>query len=189
MIIGVAGTIGAGKETLTSHFREKGFVYFETSAILKEMLIQRGLGVTRENMQNLGDELRKKGGMEALMKILLERTKKEPEKNYIFDSLRNDGEYSFLKQNIPDFVLIAVDAPREIRFKRILERGKPHDPKTWQDFLKVDERDLEDKQNPLGQQTAKLLKLADFVIINDADIEKAMAQVKEVYSKIIKAGS
>ena len=60
MIIGVTGSIAAGKETLTGFFRERGFIYFETSALLKEELSKRGLTLTRENMQNLGDELRKK---------------------------------------------------------------------------------------------------------------------------------
>lgn len=186
MIIGIAGTIGAGKETLTGFFREKGFVYFETSAILKEMLAERGLEITRENMQNLGDELRKKEGAGALMKIMLEKSKKDESKNYIFDSLRNDGEADFLRENCKNFVLIAVDAPREIRFKRIVERGKPHDPKIWEEFLKVDERDLCDKENPHGQQTGKLLKMADFVIVNDKDFESARKQVEEIYAKIAK---
>jgi len=184
IIIGVAGTIGAGKETLTSFFRNKGFVYFETSAILKEILAKEGKEITRENMQNLGDELRRKEGVGALMKIMLEKALKDTSKNYIFDSLRNDGEAEFLRKNCDKFFLVAVDAPREIRFKRILARNKQHDPKTWKEFLKVDERDLHDKENHLGQQTAKLLKMADFVIINDSSLDKAMKQVEEIWRKI-----
>jgi dephospho-CoA kinase len=47
VIIGVCGRIGAGKEALTSFFREKGFVYFETSAIIKEELSKIGIEITR----------------------------------------------------------------------------------------------------------------------------------------------
>jgi dephospho-CoA kinase len=183
MIIGVTGSIGAGKETLTGFLREKGFVYFETSAMLKEMLAERKLELTRENMQNLGDELRKKDGVGALMNLLLERTEKG--KNYIFDSLRNPMEADFLRNEVEDFVLIAVDAPREIRFKRIMQRGKPSDPKTWEDFLRIDERDLCDKENPLGQHVGKCIEIADFKIINDAGLEKSMKQVEEIYKKLI----
>jgi len=184
MIIGVCGSIAAGKETLTSFFREKGFVYFETSAILKEMLAERGLEITRGNMQNLGDELRKKDGPGALMKIMLDRAKKDLNKNYMFDSLRNDGEATFLKQNCNDFVLIGVDASKELRFNRIISRGKPHDPKTWDEFLKVDNRDLNDKDNSQGQQTQKLLDIADFKIINDSSLQSAMKQVEEIFNKL-----
>jgi dephospho-CoA kinase len=184
MIIGVCGTIAAGKETLTGFFREKGFVYFETSAILKEMLTEKGLEITRENMQNLGDELRKKDGAGAIMKIMLEGAKKDPTKNYLFDSLRNPGEAEFLKKNCANFALIGVDAPKGIRFERILQRGKPYDPKTWEEFLNVDERDLNDEENPLGQHTAQLLKIADFIIINNKDLESATSQIEHIYDII-----
>jgi len=181
MIIGVCGTIAAGKETLTGFFREKGFVYLETSAILKEMLAEKGLEITRENMQNLGDELRKKDGVGALMKIMLEKAKKDLSKNYLFDSLRNPGEAEFLKKNCANFALIGVDAPKGTRFERILKRGKSHDPKTWEDFLAVDERDLNDTKNPLGQHTAKLLAMTDFIIINDRGLESATSQIEHIY--------
>jgi dephospho-CoA kinase len=185
MIIGVTGSIAAGKETLTGFFRERGFVYFETSALLKEELSKRGLALTRENMQGLGDELRGKHGVGALMKLMLEKT--EQGKNYLFDSLRNPGEADFLRKELKDFFLIAVDAPREIRFKRILNRGKPSDPKTWDDFLRVDERDLGDKNNLLGQQVRRCIEIADFKIINDSGLQNSMKQVEEVYKQLFKA--
>jgi dephospho-CoA kinase len=189
MIIGVCGSIAAGKETLTSYFREKGFVYFETRQIIIEELKKLGLELSRTNMQNWADEQREKFGVGAIMKVMLERAQKDTTKNYMFDSLRNDGEAEFLRKQQKDFVLIGVDAPREIRFKRAVARAKPSDPVIWEDFLAVDERDLNDKENPLGQQTQKLLDIADFVILNDSGLEKSRKQVEEIYSKIIKAKS
>lgn len=181
MIIGVTGSIAAGKETLTSFLREKGFIYFETSKIIKDEVIKRGLEVTRWNMQNIGDEWREKFGPGAIMKIMLERT--EPNKNYIFDSLRNAKEAEFLRENVKDFVLIAVDADQKVRFNRILKRNKPHDPKTWEDFLKVDERDFFDKDNPLGQQISKCMELSNFKIDN-SDLEISKNEVREIWEKI-----
>jgi len=184
MIIGVAGTIGAGKETLTSYFRERGFVYFETSAIIKEELVKLGLEITRTNMQNWADEQRVKFGVGAVMKIMLERANADKSKHYLFDSLRNPGEADFLKENCETFYLIAVDAPKAVRFERIVKRGKLHDPKTWQDFLNVDERDLNDTKNPLGQHTAQLLKIADFLILNNKNLESAKKEIEHIYNII-----
>ncbi|MEI6850119.1 MAG: AAA family ATPase [archaeon] len=181
MIIGVTGSIAAGKETLTSFLREKGFIYFETSKIIKDELFKRGLEDTRWNMQNIGDEFRESLGPGAWMKIMLDRT--EPGKNYIFDSLRNGKEAEFLKENVKDFVLIAVDADQKVRFDRILKRNKVHDPKTWEDFLKVDERDFFDKENPLGQQISRCMELSDFKIDN-SDLEKSRNEVREIWEKI-----
>jgi dephospho-CoA kinase len=184
MIIGVCGRIGAGKETLTKFLRDKGFVYLESRKGIKEELEREGKEVTRESLQDKGDELRKKYGVGAVMILLLDKTRKDEKKNYIFDSLRNAGEAEFLRKERKDFVLIGVDAPREIRFKRMLKRAKPSDPKTWEDFLKVDERDNFDVNDPLGQQTGKLLEIADFVIVNDGDLDRAMNEVCEIWEKI-----
>ena len=185
MIIGVCGTVGAGKETLTSYFRDKGFVYFETRQIIVEELKKLGLELSRKNMQDWADEQRARFGVGAIMKIMLERADGDSSKNYIFDSLRNDGEADFLRENVTDFVLIGVDAPLKIRFNRALARAKPSDPVIWEEFVKMNERDLNDKSNPMGQQTQKLLDMADFVIINDSSLEKAQEQVKDIWNKIM----
>ncbi|MBM3247238.1 hypothetical protein FJZ17_01705 [Candidatus Pacearchaeota archaeon] len=185
MIIGVCGSVAAGKETLTSFFREKGFIYFETRQIIVEELKKLGLELSRKNMQDWADERRAKFGVGAIMKIMLEKASEDLSKNYMFDSLRNDGEALFLREELgEDFILIGVDAPLEIRFKRAVERAKPSDPVIWEDFVKMNERDLNDKSNPFGQQTQKLLDMADFVIINDKDLESAKKQVEDIWGKI-----
>jgi dephospho-CoA kinase len=184
MIIGICGRIAAGKETLTKFLREKGFVYFETSRLLKEELQREGKLVTRESMQDKGDELRRRYGVAALMIMLLDKTRENPEKNYIFDSLRNLGEADFLIKECKDFILIGVDASQEIRFKRLLKRGKESDPKTWDDFLKMDARDNFDTSNPMGQQTGKLIENANFIIFNEGSIEEGLAKIEEVWKTI-----
>ena len=184
VIIGIAGRIGAGKETLTKFLRDLGFEYFVTSDMISQELVKREIPVTRENQQNLGDELRNKHGPGALMKMLLDKT--QSGKNYIFDSLRNAKEAEFLKNNVKDFVLIAVDAPRETRFQRILKRGKPSDPKTWEEFVKVDERDNFDHANPMGQQTGKLIEIADYKIVNANDLETSLKEIQKIWELIKK---
>lgn len=181
MIIGVAGTIGAGKETLTSYFRERGFVYFETRQIIIEELKKLNLELSRKNMQDWADEQREKFGAGAIMKVMLEMAEKDKTKNYLFDSLRNPREADFLREICKDFVLIGVDAPKGIRFERIVKRAKASDPISWEGFLDMDERDLDDVTNPLGQHTAALLKMADFIIINDKDLESARKEIEHIY--------
>jgi len=182
MLIGLTGRIAAGKESLTEFLRKKGFVYFETSKLLKEELQKRGVEITRENMQNLGDELRKKEGAGVLMEIFIGRM--ESGKNYIIDSIRNTGEIEFLRKNARDFILIGIDAPQKIRFERIIKRGKPSDPKTWEEFLKADNRDFFDKTNPLGQQVEKCMELADYKIMNDGEFESSLEKIKKIWAEL-----
>ena len=182
MIIGFTGRIAAGKETIKSFLVDKGFEYIETSEVLREELNRRRMEITRKNMQDLGDELRKKQGPGILMKLLLEKA--DSKKNYIFDSLRNAGEVDFLRKNVKDFILIAVDAPRELRFKRILQRGKASDPKTWDTFLEVDNRDYFDPHNPHGQQVKQCIEKADYLIINDGSLEEIKKKIEKIYGEI-----
>jgi len=184
MIIGMTGSIASGKETLTKFLIKKGFKYYVVSELLKEELKKRNLEITRENMQNLGDELRKKEGAAVLMKMLLEKI--NPNENSIIDSLRNPKEAEFLRENLKKFILIAVDANREIRFKRILSRNRSSDPKTWEEFLKVDKRDHHDTKNPLGQQVEECIKISDFVLLNNGTLEEFEEKIKKVYEGVIK---
>jgi len=189
MIIGICGRVAAGKETLTSFLRDKGFVYLESSKLINEELERRGLEITRKNQQDVADELRNKQGVGVLMQMFLDKISKENlGSNVIIDSLRNSGEAVFLREKVPGFVLIGVDAPQKIRFERIISRGKPSDPKTWEEFLKADSRDNFDTENPMGQQTGKLLELADFVVINDGNLTRARKEIEEAW-KIIEKNS
>jgi len=182
MLIGVTGRIGAGKETLTQFLRDRGFIYFQTSDLLKEELRKREVEITRKNMQDLGDELRERDGPGVLMKMLLEKI--DVSGNYIIDSLRNTGEVEFLKNNVENFILIGIDASQKIRFERQVQRGKPSDPKTWEDFLEVDNRDNFDENNPMGQQVGKCIEISDFVVVNDGSLEEAMKKVEEIWEEI-----
>lgn len=182
MIIGLCGRVGAGKETLTQFLRDRGFIYLETGKMLFEELGKLGLELTRKNQQDLADSWRKKYGVGILMQKFLDRASEN--NNYIIDSLRNGGEATYLREKVKDFILIGVDAPQKLRYERIIRRGKPSDPKNWEDFLKMDERDNFDASDPMGQQTGKLLEMADFVIVNDSDLARSMGQIEEIYKKI-----
>ena len=186
MIIGVCGRVAAGKETLTSFLREKGFVYLVSSDLINEELVRRGMEITRKNQQDVADELRNKYGVGILMQMFLDKIAKDVSKNYIIDSLRNSGEAIFMREKIKNFILIGIDASQKTRFERIISRGKSSDPKTWEEFLKMDARDNFDTENPMGQQTQKLLDMADFVVVNDGDLGSARKQVEKMWEEMNK---
>lgn len=182
MIIGIAGRPAAGKETITGFLRDKGFVYNETSKLFRSELEKQGKEITRTAMQDLADSWREKEGVGGVMKKFLETI--DLDKNHIIDSFRNAGEAEFLRNNVKNFILIAVDAPRELRFERTLARDKSSDPKTWEEFVKVDERDNFDSANPMGQQTGRLIEIADFVVVSDSNLESAMIQIEKIWEEI-----
>ena len=177
MIIGLSGPYCAGTDTVGKILVEKGFVWFSYSDILREEARKRGIELTRRNLQDLGDELRLKQGLGVLSKILIE--KMEDGKNYVVGNIRNPGEVEELRK-CKDFILVNVDAPKELRFERMLQRGREKDAKTFSDFLRSEERDFGIGQGKHGQQHAAVFEMADTKIINDGTVEELREKVERI---------
>jgi len=186
-IIGITGTLASGKTSVRDFFLSRFSSYFiSLSEIIKEELLKEGKELKRENFIEKGNELRRKFGAQVLTEVVALTFPRDPEKEIIIiDGIRNPGEVEYLRKSFgKDFVLIGVDAPREIRFKRLLERGKEGDPRTFEDFLEIDEVDMGKNQPEYGQNVGECLKLADYLIINDGTIEELNKKLEEI-SKII----
>jgi len=187
--VGVVGQIAVGKGVLVEYLTKKlGFVSFSLSSILHQELKKKNINeFTRKTLQDMGDQLRKRYGDDVLARRAIEVLKKEKENHVVIEGIRNPGEIEFLKKN-PAFVLIGVKANRELRFKRLLNRAKPWDPRTFSDFVKIDRRDLGVGQNKSGQQVGKCLAYCDYVLTNNKDKKDFERKVKELMKKIFKLG-
>ena len=160
MIIGLTGTKASGKGSVANLLQEKGFAYSSTSDRVREEAVSRGLeDYTIEQLQDIGNELRETHGTGVLAKMTLEKLKGE--ENSVIDGIRNLGEIEVLRQQ-PNFYLIGVDAPQEIRFSRLLHRGRASDPKTWEGFLEMEARDHGKGEKSSGQQTKACIGEADY---------------------------
>jgi dephospho-CoA kinase len=180
MIIGITGSMACGKEAVSRFFIDKGFEHNFLSKELREELKERGIEISRANLQNLGDELRVKEGNGFLAKRMLKRLGKG---NFIIDGIRNPGEVEEFRKE-KDFILIAIDADQKIRYERSISRSKTSDAKTWEEFLKMDKRDFGTEEAESGQQVEKCMALADFKIINNTNLEDLYTKLDELYSKI-----
>jgi len=191
IIIGVVGQIAAGKGILVKYLTERlDFVSFSLSSILHDAIKKKNIReFTRQTLQDMGDELRRKYGDDILAKKVIEQMKNLPAgrqgekfkmKNYMIEGIRNPGEIEFLKKNT-NFILIGVKAKRELRFKRLLSRGKPWDPKNWNDFVKIDRRDLGVGQNKSGQQVVKCLAYCDYILTNNKDLKDFEKKLEKLF--------
>jgi len=187
LIIGVVGQIASGKGILVEYLtKELGFISFSLSSIIHNELKKKGTKeFTRQTLQDMGDELRKKEGDGVLARRTIETLLEQSKEKVIIEGIRNPGEIEYLKK-LPQFILIGVKAKRELRFKRLMQRSKPWDPKNWNDFVKVDRRDLGVGQNKSGQQVGKCLAYCDFVLTNNKDLVDFQKKVKELIKKIFK---
>lgn len=183
LIIGVVGQIASGKGILVKYLTEKlDFAPFSLSSIIHAELKKKGdKEFTRQTLQDVGDKLRREYGDDILARRLNEVIIKGQKKSrVVVEGIRNLGEIEFLKKNT-NFILIGVKAKRELRFKRLLSRGKLWDPKNWNDFVKVDRRDLGIGQNKSGQQVGKCLAYCDYVLTNNKDLRGFERKVEKLF--------
>ena len=96
MIIGITGTLAAGKSTVAKILVEKGFKHYSVRDFLVQEISRRGVGVTRDNMIEVANELRAKYGPSYVVERLYEQGKLVGG-NIIIESIRNVGEVESLK--------------------------------------------------------------------------------------------
>ncbi|MDP6685761.1 MAG: AAA family ATPase [Candidatus Omnitrophota bacterium] len=182
MIIGLTGPNASGKGEAALYIKSKGFIYHSLSDILREEGKRSGIKPLRENMIKLGNTLRSENGPDILARRAIEKlTNKE---NHIVDSIRNPAEVKALKE-LDGFILIGIDAPIETRFNRSLERKRPGDADTLEDFIAKE--DQENKISIENQQLKTCLQMADVIVVNDSTIEDFHKKIDEKIKKYKKA--
>ena len=173
MIIGLTGKNAAGKGELAKHIQGKGFSYFSLSDALRDEATRLGKGHSRDTLIRLGTEMRQKYGNSILAKRINEKVmklKKEGKADFVIDSIRNPGEIEELRKN-GDFILIGVHADTEIRFQRLLKRGRLGDARTFDEFKSHEDR--ENNNEGAGQQLDRCLEMADRIIGSNGTPEEA----------------
>lgn len=183
MIIGLTGTLSSGKGEVAKFLKEKGFVYLSLSDELRQIAMQEKIPLTRENLQDLGNKKREERGAGVLAELVSDKIINQQYVKAIVDGIRNPAEIEILKK-ISNFFLVAVDALQLTRFERMKKRNRESDPKTLEDFLKVDERD-QGEENEKGQQVGKCIDLADFYLINNGDLKEAGLKIRKIYDKVL----
>jgi dCMP deaminase len=163
--IGLTGTNGAGKGEVASFFVEKGYAYYSLSDVIREELEKENQELTRNNMIRMGNVLRQQFSPD----ILARRVAKKIEGKAVIDSIRNPNEVEFFRDQ-GHFILLAIDAPVEIRFERVKKRGRDESASSLQEFVAKEEEEMGLEKN--SQQIRSCMAIADHLIINDSTLEE-----------------
>ena len=97
IIIGITGTIGAGKGTIVELLIKKGFKHYSVRDFLVEEIKKRGLEINRDTMTSTANSLREEFGNDYIVKTILNTAIKNGE-DCIIESIRNDKEIELLRQ-------------------------------------------------------------------------------------------
>lgn len=172
MVVGITGTLSAGKDTAARYLESKGFRHVSYGDILRREAARRGLKLDRRTLQNLGNQLRASRGFGWLSKEALAIAADKA----VFSSIRHPKEVEYLREHLrKNFILLAIDAPLEIRWKRALKRKRISD-KTTLDQFRAQEL-FENRALPEGQHLKETIALADHQIQNEGTKEALFKKI------------
>ena len=167
MIIGVTGTIGAGKGTLVDYLVERhGFTHYSVREFLIEEIEKRGMVPDRSAMRSVANELRAERGPAYIIESLYARAL-ENGGDALIESIRAIGEAEFLKEK--GAKILAVDADRKIRYERIQQRGASTDLVDFDTWVMQEERELASVE-PWDMNVLGVMATADVRIENDGPL-------------------
>ena len=174
-LIGLTGTNGAGKGEAAAYFASKGYACFSLSDVIREELARRGEPVSRDSLIRTGNELRERFGADVLARRTV--AKIGPERRAVIDSIRNTSEIAYLRKE-KGFLLLAIDAPVEVRFARVAARGRDESAADLEAF-RGKERE-ERAGGAKAQQLEASMAAADRLIVNDGTLEEFHRKLEEV---------
>lgn len=181
IIVGVTGTLGAGKGEIVSILKTKGFTHFSVRDFLTQELQKRNTEVNRDTMTLLANELRKKHSPRYIIEQLYNQAIAQ-KGNAVIESVRTPGEIDFLKsQTGGKFYLVAVDADQKVRYERIIGRKSDLDKVSFEKFVSDEQREMI-SSDPTKQSISECMCRADTVIKNEGNLVDLAHQVEEFLS-------
>ncbi len=175
MIIGITGTLGAGKGTVVEYLvTTRGFKHFSVRDFLNAEIDKRGLEHNRDTMLEVANDLRATHGPGYIAEQLLAQAK-EYLGDAVVESIRSLGEATYLKQN--GALLWAVDADMNSRYERITKRMSETD-KVSLDKFKTDEAAEFANSDTNKPNIQKVMQMSDTILYNDTTPEELFVQVE-----------
>ena len=184
VIIGITGTLGAGKGTIVDYLvQKKGFNHFSVRAFLSEEIIRQQKPVNRDTMVEVANKLRADNGPSYIIEKLYHKAS-ETGSNCVIESIRTPGEIEALR-NKEGFVLLAVDADQDIRYSRIKMRNSETDSISLETFIENEAREMH-SSDPNKQNLSECIKQADHTIFNNGSIELLNDQIEHFINLFLK---
>jgi dephospho-CoA kinase len=177
LVVGVAGMPGAGKSLVVEVATKNSYDIVVMGDIVREEAERQHLEPSPESIGKIMLELRQNEGKGAIAKRCIPKIAKTERRKVIVDGIRSLSEVEEFKNHFEDFVLLAVHASPERRFRRLYNRQRSDDPKSWEVFQARDMREL-------GVGLGEAIAMADYVVVSEERVEVVKRKVRETLGKV-----
>lgn len=181
LVVCLTGMPGAGKSTIASSLKEKGFLVVAMGDAIRDEAKQQNLEPTDSNIGNLMLKVRNELGPSAIAHLILRKIERESANghdnhNMVIDGIRSIGEVEVLK-TIGHVKLLAIHASTNTRYEHLKVRARSDDPIVKEQFMRRDKREL-------SVGISEAIALADETLSNnDLTIEELEERAFQVIRK------
>lgn len=194
LIIGLAGTLNAGKDSLGNMLAEKhGFLHMSTSDMLREMKRRKFEG-TDEELLRRNDPYANKWRMEKGPGFLVDAINEEWTTNkdqypggFVASAIRAIGEAERIHEL--KGIIIFVDADPKVRYARSQARQRDANEtgKSFDEFMATERSEIDvDQKDKSVQNLVAMKEMADIVLDNSGDdMEAFLRQAEQTLAKYL----
>lgn len=176
MIIGIAGPLAVGKDTLAGILAEAGFVNYSYGDALRKICDSRGLAKDIKTLVAVADEIRAKDAA-ALTKMLLHEMHEQGVKDAVLSGIRAPAEARALLA-APEAILVWLDAPIEERYRRVVSRGTERDRLSFEEFKAREEQQMKGIDTQIN--LLEIRDMATMKISNTGDKEELRKKIRSI---------
>ncbi|UCH72512.1 MAG: flagellar hook-basal body complex protein FliE [Thermoplasmatales archaeon] len=178
-IIAFAGMPFSGKSEAVKVAKDRNIPVIRIGDMIWDEVKKQGLEINDKNVGKIANKMRKLKGKDIWAKRTIDKIKSADKTKFlVIDGIRNIEEIDTFKRELDkNFMVIGIDVPDEIRYKRAMDRGREDDSK---DLDKIKERD----KREIGWGLDLVISSADIVISNNGSVEDFRNKIGEIFNKI-----
>ena len=172
----LTGMPGSGKEEFLKICMSKGIRVLRMGDFVRSETAAKGLDLTDENVGSIAQGKRETDGFDYWAKKTVEAL---DDRLTLIDGVRGRSELSLFRRMIRGgIIIVAVHSSPATRYRRLITRARSDAPTSHDEFERRDVREL---RWGLGDVIAR----ADYIIINEGDLEDLRNKVGAIIDEII----
>ena len=182
------GNPAAGKDVAADYIAKQGFVHISSGNIIREIMSGQDIPTDRTHTHAFVKSMRMEYGNhfpagEIVRRATARQGTENKETNIIVSGLRNLSAVDHLHKHFGrNFLLVAIDAPLEMRYARVLARERPGDVTTFEQFK--EEQDRERNDGTGAHEMDKVIAAADVTIENVGTEAELFAKLDEMLAEL-----